>query len=151
MVPMRDGAQLATEIYLPASTGGPWPTLLIGTPYDLGPLSGSHWAAHQICASGYAVVNQHVRGRYDYQRGRGIDIDGDDSYETIAWSGAQPWCNGRVGIWGSSYTTWTRSAEARSRPPGPICLLTASLDYYWRQVSEWGDESNTRQIDCQSC
>jgi predicted acyl esterase len=33
MVPMRDGVELATDVYLPAA-GGPHPAVLIRLPYD---------------------------------------------------------------------------------------------------------------------
>ena len=33
MVPMPDGVSLATTVYLPRDDSGPWPTLLVRTPY----------------------------------------------------------------------------------------------------------------------
>ena len=33
MMPMRDGIQLATELFFPSATTGAWPTILIRTPY----------------------------------------------------------------------------------------------------------------------
>ena len=68
MVPMRDGTRLATNVYVPERSGGPWPALLLRTPYGSGPESAWHEAAQQFAAWGYAVVNQDVRGRYLLRR-----------------------------------------------------------------------------------
>src|SRR5215471_13466846 len=73
-VPMRDGVELATDVYLPAgwdaASGAKLPALLTRTPYGKSrPVAagragmgdfGTYFAAH-----GYAVVIQDVRGRYD--------------------------------------------------------------------------------------
>ena len=63
-VPMRDGVNLAADVYRP-SEEGQWPTLLLRLPYDRSdPLMGSQrlvdpaWLARQ----GFAVVVQDTRG-----------------------------------------------------------------------------------------
>ena len=43
-VPMEDGVELATDVWLPWGTG-PWPVLLIRTPYDKSAVSGADFAA----------------------------------------------------------------------------------------------------------
>jgi uncharacterized protein len=100
-VPMRDGISLSADIYLPAGEPGPFPVILSRTPYDNNTLvdMGFFWAQH-----GYVSVAQDVRGRYD-SLGDFVpwDNETEDGYDTIEWIGQQPWCDGNVGMSGSSY------------------------------------------------
>ncbi|MEA2586017.1 MAG: uncharacterized protein QOF33_4102 [Thermomicrobiales bacterium] len=100
-VPMRDGVRLSSDVYLPAEESGPWPVLLARTPYDNNLLMelGLFWAQQ-----GYVYVAQDVRGRYDSE-GDFVpwDHETDDGYDTIEWIGQQAWCDGNVGMTGSSY------------------------------------------------
>ncbi|WP_373006251.1 CocE/NonD family hydrolase [Hyphomonas sp.] len=61
-VAMRDGARLDTDVYLPEAASK-FPTVLIRTPYarELS-LKGNQYDA--FLAAGYAVVQQHERGRF---------------------------------------------------------------------------------------
>jgi hypothetical protein len=110
MVPMRDGAKLTANIFLP-KTGGPFPVILMRTPY--GKMDAKFGEAKRYCAAGYAMVVQDCRGR-----GRSEGTwdpflqDGDDGFDTQEWVGRQPWCNGRIGTAGGSYVGWTQWAAA---------------------------------------
>ena len=106
-VPMPDGVRLSADIYLPTdgSTGGdgPFPTILYRTPYsnqmDYLVERGNYFAQH-----GYAVAAQDVRGRYDSEgRFKRWTSEFEDGHATIEWVGAQPWCDGNVGMDGPSY------------------------------------------------
>ena len=151
MVPMRDGTRLATNVYVPERSGGPWPALLLRTPYGSGPESAWHEAAQLLAAWGYAVVNQDVRGRYLSEGHFEAESEGADGYDTIAWVRAQPWCNGKVGMYGPSYMAWTQFAAARQHPPGLTALFAVVGDHYWQQFSQWGRHHGVlRQLDLQS-
>ena len=151
MALMRDGTRLATDIYLPDRSGGPWPALLLRTPYGSGPESAAHEAAQQFAAGGYAVVNQDVRGRYRSEGHFDAEREGTDGYDTVAWVREQPWCNGKVGMYGPSYMAWTQFAAARQRPPGLTALFAVVGDHYWYQFSQWGRHHGVlRQLDLQS-
>ena len=130
MAPMRDGTRLATDVYLPDRSGGPWPALLLRTPYGSGPESACHEAAQQFAAWGYAVVNQDVRGRFRSEGHFDAEIEGADGYDTLAWVRRQPWCNGKVGMYGPSYMAWTQFAAARQHPPGLTALFAVVGDHY---------------------
>ena len=39
-IAMRDGQSLAADVYLPSSGGGPWPIIVVQTPYDK-----AYWSA----------------------------------------------------------------------------------------------------------
>jgi putative CocE/NonD family hydrolase len=108
-VPMPDGVRLSADIYLPAGdngptdSDGPYPTILYRTPYSN---QGDYLLerANFFAQNGYAVVCQDVRGRYDSQgEFRRWTSEFDDGHETLEWVGAQPWCDGNVGMDGASY------------------------------------------------
>ncbi len=65
MIPMRDGVQLATDVYR-MDSASPVPVLLARTPYDKERgLAGSvPFDIMRAVQAGYAVVIQDVRGRF---------------------------------------------------------------------------------------
>ncbi|OXM17127.1 CocE/NonD family hydrolase [Paenibacillus herberti] len=117
LVPMRDGVQLATDVYLPEGIqfGTRLPTILVRTCYDrhLRKESCLRWAN-----KGYAVVNQDVRGRADSE-GDLVPFyyEREDGSDTIDWIIAQNWSNGDVGMWGASYLGYVVMAAATSGHP----------------------------------
>src|SRR5579859_5704908 len=63
---MRDGVVLRADVYRPAGEG-PWPTLLIRTPYGKRTLSVTAWEGVdpvEAARLGCIVVVQDVRGRF---------------------------------------------------------------------------------------
>jgi putative CocE/NonD family hydrolase len=124
MVPMRDGVKLAADVYVPAKDGkpldGPWPVVLVRTPYDKSRI-GDHSATvrlREYCFYGYAAVMQDCRGRNNSE-GEFYPFvnEVDDGHDTMVWLGKQPWCNGKVGTIGTSYSAQTQSALAVTNPP----------------------------------
>ncbi|MGY2032990.1 CocE/NonD family hydrolase [Nocardia gipuzkoensis] len=133
-VATRDGVELATDVYRPA-TGGPFPTLLERIPYNkesYGMISG--WVdVLRAAREGFAVVVQDTRGRY--QSGgtfRPFADERTDGADTIAWAAGQVWSTGSVGMFGSSYTGATQWLAAAERPPAlaTISAAVTSRDYY---------------------
>jgi uncharacterized protein len=129
----RDGVTLGGDLYRPSGEG-PWPVLLHRTPYDRrdpfrlsGIVADPLWLARQ----GFAVYVQDSRGRF----GSGgtfdfITQEYDDSYDVIDWAAAQPWSNGRIGIYGSSYLGMTVLQAVAARHPGlaAAAALVATAD-----------------------
>lgn len=118
-VPMRDGVELATHIYLPA-TGGPFPVLFTRTPYEA---IAKNTDVLDWPGRGYACVKQDVRGRFlsegEWYPWFNEKADGED---TLSWIAAQPWCNGSVGMYGGSYVAATQTAAAMSGHPALKCF-----------------------------
>ena len=110
MVSMRDGTQLAANIFLPKDSG-PFPVILVRTPY--GKMDEKWGEAKRYCNAGLAVVAQDCRGRGS---SKGLwdpfRYDADDGFDTQEWAGHQPWCNGRIGTSGGSYVGWTQWSAA---------------------------------------
>jgi putative CocE/NonD family hydrolase len=140
--PMRDGVLLATEVYLPTSTGT-YPVIMQRTPYnrngapvDTSCVDGGSMA---MASHGYAVLNQDVRGIY---RSQGtfdpMEQEVNDGYDAVEWAAAQPWSNGKVGMFSGSYVGLTQWQAADRTPPHLLAIapdVTAS-DYHdnWTYV-----------------
>ena len=141
VIPMRDGARLYADLYRPAE-GGPFPTILTRTPYNKGaidlpppyePRRSSPLDAVQAASSGFAVVVQDVRGRYASEGTfNPFHQEVRDGYDTVEWCAAQPWCNGRVGMQGISYTGATQWLAALAGAPHLVAIIPGltSSEYY---------------------
>jgi len=118
MVPMRDGVELATDVYLPASPSR-HPAVLFRLPYD----KNSRYVymeqiAAELTAHGYATVVQDVRGKFRSQ-GETVPFvhEAEDGYDTIEWITRQPWSDAVVGMCGDSYFGFTQWAAVTSGHP----------------------------------
>lgn len=142
---MRDGTILRADVYRPAE-GGPFPTLLMRTPYDRSlPLAvGAIPDPLTATARGYAVALQDVRGRYGSD---GVFVpfvhEAEDGYDTVEWVASQGWSDGNVGMIGPSYVGYTQWMAAAQQPPhlraiSPI-VATSDLHDFW--VYEGGAQS----------
>jgi hypothetical protein len=128
MVAMRDGVKLATDIYFPAQNGarlgGRLPALLNRTPYGK---DRTARMGQELARRGYVVLAQDTRGRYASEgRWRMLVDDPQDGYDAVEWIAAEPWSNGKVGMFGGSYEGMVQHAAAEMRPPH----LTAILPTY---------------------
>lgn len=135
-VEMRDGVGLATDIYLPSAEGR-YPTLLVRDIYSNGSTAVRQRFAKFATANGYAFVLQSARGRYDsegdwYPYFQEIN-DGDD---TLTWIAEQPWSNGKVGMFGTSYLASVQWLAALNRNPALVAIAPAmSPGNYYRDVA----------------
>ena len=103
--PMRDGIELRTRVWTPKAES-PSPVVL-----ERGYLPGNEKHATVFTAAGYAYVGQQARGNLEGGMFRTDDIDG---YDCVQWISEQPWCDGNVAMYGSSFmgaTQWLTAAE----------------------------------------
>ena len=122
-IPMRDGVLLSADIYLPPD-GGPFPALLQRTPYDNQSARDLQEFVPRFVRSGYAVVMQDCRGRHDSDgQWRPYLDETNDGYDTQRWIAAQPWCDGNIGTFGSSYPGFTQTMPAPLRSPHVKALV----------------------------
>mgnify|MGYP006116888107 CR=1 FL=1 len=141
-VPMRDNVELAADVYMP-DTEGPFPTLLVRTPYDK--LS-SHdiqfrTSIVHLAEIGYATVSQDIRGRFESD-GEFYPFvnEANDGHDTIEWIGRQPWCNGKIGVIGASYkglTIW-QAGQSSSKYLTSLTPRVASSNVYHNWVYTGG-------------
>jgi putative CocE/NonD family hydrolase len=132
-LPMRDGTRLDTAVWLPPSGGG-CPAILLRTPYKEEVMGWRRLGVLRYVEAGYAVVIQVIRG-VGTSEGRftfNSPLDRTDGYDTVEWIAAQPWCDGGVGMDGSSYVAMTQLTTARERPPHLRCIVPAvpSVDFF---------------------
>jgi putative CocE/NonD family hydrolase len=134
LVPMRDGVQLAADVYRP-DIPDPCPTLLLRTPYnrELPTLLNYSFDVLRGTQAGYAVVAQDTRGRYASQGTFNPFFDeAADGADSIAWAAAQPWSSGAVGMIGGSYfgaTQWTAATQAPEALRGIAPFVTTDQYY----------------------
>jgi uncharacterized protein len=131
-VPMRDGVLLATDLYGDEQQAAS-PVLLMRSPYNK---ERSRPVAELFVAAGYRVVVQDCRGSFQ-SAGEFVPYnnEGQDGFDTIEWIGRQPWCNGKIGMWGSSYVGATQWQAAVEHPPGLTTITpTATWSSFYRNL-----------------
>lgn len=146
-VEMRDGVILQTDVYRPAADGR-YPVLLQRTPYnkETGGLSLVQTDTFRAVRQGYAVVIQDCRGRYRSDGSFNPFLQEiNDGYDAVEWCGGQPWSDGNVGMYGTSYVGATQWLAAIAAPPSLKAIAPAftASDYYegWTYQGgafEWG-------------
>jgi len=134
---MRDGVQLATDVYLPSLGGAPWPTILVRTPYGKETFLDDAIVVLITDIQKYVLAVQDTRGRFDSE---GVDSlffhDGwgrlQDGYDTVEWIAVQPWSDGKVGTWGLSALGITQYLLAGTAPPHLCCcyVMVAASNLY---------------------
>lgn len=129
-MPMRDGIRLAARIWLPAGVADrPVPAIFNYCPYFARlftrPMDDARFPYY--AARGYACVRVDIRGSGNSD-GRPLDEyvkqEQDDALEIIAWIASQPWCSGRVGMEGISWSGFNCLQVAARRPPALAAILT---------------------------
>lgn len=115
-VPMRDGVELAADVVLLAD-GVPRPVLLVRTPYSRGAMRLVHDVVG-LARSGWAVVVQDVRGRFDSGgRFTAFTQEVDDGFDTVDWCARAAWSDGHVVMTGWSYVgaaCWSAATSGHS-------------------------------------
>jgi putative CocE/NonD family hydrolase len=114
-VPMRDGIELATDLYFPEAENPPYPAILIRTPYNKAMLEqyGRYYAR-----AGFVVAIQDVRGRWASQgEWQPFVHEGDDGYDAVEWLAQQEWSDGKIGMSGASYSGTAQLLAATRKPP----------------------------------
>ncbi|MDV6212741.1 CocE/NonD family hydrolase [Rhodococcus erythropolis] len=123
-VTMRDGVVLRADVYRPAGEG-PWPVLLMRTPYDkqMPLMFTGILDTIRAVQRGYIVVHQDTRGRFKSD-GEWLPwaSERNDGYDTVEWAATIHGSNGRVGMFGASYTGNTQWAAAVTRPPHLVVI-----------------------------
>jgi putative CocE/NonD family hydrolase len=120
-VPMRDGVELSTDIFLPDADGR-FPTVLMRTPY-VNSVDALVEKGRALASLGYVCVMQDVRGRGDSD-GEFYPFvnEASDGFDTQDWIGSEPWSNGRIGMSGGSYDGWVQTSSASLRNPNLRCI-----------------------------
>jgi putative CocE/NonD family hydrolase len=126
-IPMRDGVELNATVYLPKTPDGSQPktpVIFTLTPYisDTYHARGAYFASH-----GYVFALVDVRGRGnsggEFEPFANEPRDGHDVAE---WLAKQPFCDGKVAMWGGSYAGFDQWATAKEFPPHLATIVPAA-------------------------
>ncbi|MDX2176249.1 MAG: CocE/NonD family hydrolase [Candidatus Sumerlaeia bacterium] len=140
-IPMRDAQSLAADVYLPPGEG-PWPTVLIQTPYEKFfyiPVFTTEFARDPLLKSpDYAFVTLDWRGFGDsagaaYQ---GAPTRGEDGFDAVGWIASQPWSDGQVATWGASALGTVQLMTALQRPPA-LRACVPMVCHYGERYGIW--------------
>ena len=128
-IPLPDGTRLAARIWLPVDAeADPVPAVLEYLPYRRRDGTSYRDSVTQpyLAGHGYAAVRVDIRGTGDSE---GLMLDEydlpemRDGAEVIAWLARQPWCNGRVGMWGISWGGLNALQVAALQPPALRAIM----------------------------
>ena len=142
-IPVRDGSWLAATLYVPDESAGPQPCLVEALPYRKDDVTSSYADGYRsLCEKyGYAVARIDVRGTGS-SAGDAVDeypeAEQRDLPDAFTWLAAQEWCDGQIGMWGTSYSGFTSLQLAMERPPElkAICAIFATDDR-WTDDVHW--------------
>lgn len=129
-IPMPDGARLAARVFQPANAAQqPCGAVIEYLPYRKrdGYRYRDDITGPVLAKAGVALLRVDIRGTGDSD-GVMIDeylpVEQDDALALIAWVASQPWCNGRVGMRGISYGSFTGLQAAAKAPPALKAIVS---------------------------
>lgn len=114
-IPLRDGVKLNATVYTPRQQKEPAPCVFTLTPY----ISQSyHDRGMYFAAHGYPFLTVDVRGRGNSEgEFRPLIQEARDGHDVVEWLAQQPYCNGKVTMWGGSYAGYDQWVTAKEFPP----------------------------------
>ena len=134
-IPMRDKVELNATLYLPRTKDGTisrTPVTFTLTPY----ISDTYHArAGYFASHGYAFALVDVRGRGNSSgEFEPFAQEPHDGHDVVEWLAQQPFCDGKVAMWGGSYAGFDQWATAKELPPHlativPVAAAHPPLDY----------------------
>jgi uncharacterized protein len=134
-IPMRDKIELNATVYLPKtpdSSTTRTPVIFTLTPY----ISDSyHVRAAYFASHGYVFALVDVRGRGNSAgEFEPFAHEPQDGHDVVEWLAQQPFCDGRVAMWGGSYAGFDQWATAKEFPSHLATIVPAAaahpgLDY----------------------
>lgn len=131
-IPLRDGVHLNATVYTPRNQPAPAPCIFTLTPY----ISQSyHDRGMYFAAHGFPFLTVDVRGRGNSEgEFHPLIQEAKDGYDVVEWLARQPYCNGKVTMWGGSYAGYDQWATAKEFPPHlativPVASPFAAVDF----------------------
>jgi len=131
-VPMHDGVRLNATLFKPRGLRRRIPAIFTMTPYV-----GDTWHDNAVyfARHGYVFLLFDVRGRGNSGGDFSVwEDDARDGYDIAEWLSKQRWCNGKVGMWGGSYSGTNQWSVAGKAPPHletivPIASAFPPIDF----------------------
>jgi len=145
-IPMPDGVRLAARLWRPrAASSAPVPAVFEYIPYRKADMVRARDERNHpfLAENGYAALRVDMRGSGDSE-GVMPDMYSDDELSDarhiIAWIAAQEWCDGAVGMFG---TSWGGTAALQANIAAPdalkaIIAVSATHDRYEHDIHHMG-------------
>jgi uncharacterized protein len=150
----EDGTVLRGHVFLPKQAPRPLATILQHSPYFGQPDAafgnpqgvpteewGASSEAEPFLDAGYALaaVNMRGTGRSDGCMRFGDEVDERDAATVVQGIAAQPWSNGRVGMYGHSFPAWTQLMAAAAHAPALRAIVpTSGVTDLWSLLTRRG-------------
>ena len=126
-IPLRDGVALNATVYRPKNQNAPAPCIFTLTPY-IG--DSYHDRAMYFAGHGLPFLLVDVRGRGNSEGTfTPFAQEVNDGYDVVEWLAKQPYCNGKVSMWGGSYAGFDQWAAAKNRPPHLATIVPAAAAF----------------------
>jgi len=131
-IPMRDGVRLNATVYRPQGQKDPVPVIFELTPYIS---DNYHSRAYYFAQHGYVFALVDVRGRGNSEgKFEPFLQEPHDGHDIVEWLARQPWCNGKVTMWGGSYAGFDQWMTLREAPEHlatvvPVASAHAGVDF----------------------
>lgn len=123
-VPMRDGVALNATLYRPHGGKEALPAVFTMTPYIS---DNYHDRAMYFARNGYAFALVDVRGRGNSGgQFEPFANDARDGHDVVEWLAKQPWCDGKVAMWGGSYAGFNQWSTIKESPPHLSTIVPAA-------------------------
>lgn len=144
-IPMRDGVQLNGTLYLSSHTARSY-VIVTMTPYIS---QNYHEFGCAFARQGVPFLAVDVRGRGNSEGTfKPFINEASDGHDVVQWVGKQEYCNGRVGLWGGSYSGLLQWNAAKERPSHlgtivPVASPCLGVDFPMRNnifspyVAQW--------------
>lgn len=126
-IPLRDGTRLSATLYSPGGQTGPLPCIVSLTPYVSDTF---HERATYFASHGFPFLVVDVRGRGNSEgEFRPFLQEAEDGHDVVRWTAAQPFCNGKVAMWGGSYGGYSQWATAKELPAQLETIVPRAAPY----------------------
>ena len=114
-IPMRDKVKLSATVYEAVDRKEPQPAIVVLTPYER---DNFHKRGMYFAGKGFVFVMADTRGRGNSGgKFEPFINEGKDGHDVVEWVAKQKWCNGKVGMYGGSYSGIVQWATLKERPP----------------------------------
>jgi putative CocE/NonD family hydrolase len=123
-IPARDGVKLNATVFTPHGQRQPLPVIFTFTPYigDSYTDRAMYFARHGYV---YALVDVRGRGNSGGEFEPFVN-EGRDGYDVVEWLAKQPYCNGKVTMWGGSYAGFDQWTVLKEFPPHLATIAPAA-------------------------
>ena len=116
LIKTRDGSSISAMVVRRKGSTEPLPVIVFYTSYDQGARDSIF--GKRAVDRGYVGIVAYARGiRTNINDYVPYEHDGNDIYDLIDWISKQPWCNGKVGMYGGSYTGFAQWAALKRIHP----------------------------------